>query len=210
METIPPEVKTEFFLNLSYPDILRLCQTNRAFANLCQDDSLWHQLFQRDYPELEGVPEKSWRENYTWARRGDLRIKPFIQEILRANPIANPKYARIDQMEQDSVDLILEFLEDPPTHIYSYDDLRSLIYDIFTIISGLNPDHPSFRSVEYYLKETTNDHLGDFVDFLKSLGYHMDHQDAIDYGFENEETEAPENETNDNENPEEEENYDKD
>jgi hypothetical protein len=50
MEIIPSEVKlNEFWIYLPYEDIINLCQTNILFNTICQRNSVWQLLIERDF-----------------------------------------------------------------------------------------------------------------------------------------------------------------
>lgn len=61
-----PDVKRETMLNLSYPDLIQLCKTNKSFSNICRDPYFWKAKLQKDYPShpLELVRSNNYRTSY--------------------------------------------------------------------------------------------------------------------------------------------------
>lgn len=50
METIPEDIKLkEFWKYLPYESIIYLCQVNREFSSICQDNLMWCYLLYRDF-----------------------------------------------------------------------------------------------------------------------------------------------------------------
>lgn len=47
---IPNELQVKLLLDLGYPDLLNLCQTNKFYNYLCHSDYLWQRLLQKDFP----------------------------------------------------------------------------------------------------------------------------------------------------------------
>lgn len=51
-ETIPDDMKRKIALELSPPELINLCLTNKSFKNsICDSDAFWLQKLQIDYPE---------------------------------------------------------------------------------------------------------------------------------------------------------------
>ena len=53
------DVNINILLQLPYPDIIKLCQTDRRFYNLCQENYLWNQLMDRDFRTLTTNKDKN-------------------------------------------------------------------------------------------------------------------------------------------------------
>jgi hypothetical protein len=50
MESLPQELKiSELWKSLPYENIIKLCQTNREFNMICQNETVWKYLLQRDF-----------------------------------------------------------------------------------------------------------------------------------------------------------------
>ena len=57
---LPNEIKLQILVNADLRTIQNLCRSNVDFYQLCNDQSLWHDLYRRDfgnkYPGLNDVP----------------------------------------------------------------------------------------------------------------------------------------------------------
>lgn len=58
------DIYLEILLQLSYPDILKLCQVSQEYNYVCNSNLLWSKLFQRDF--LSGDVEQPKEEYKLW------------------------------------------------------------------------------------------------------------------------------------------------
>ena len=66
LTTLQPISRDVFFPYLSGEDLIKLCETNKAFAQACRDDRVWESKVNDEYPEyVEYKPaDINWREYY--------------------------------------------------------------------------------------------------------------------------------------------------
>lgn len=50
-DKLPNELIIQILMNLDVKDILKLCQTNKRVADICQSNYLWKKLVARDFPD---------------------------------------------------------------------------------------------------------------------------------------------------------------
>jgi hypothetical protein len=51
-DQLPTEVQFQVLIDLGYPELNSLCQVSSVAQQLCDDDYLWRQLWQKDFPLL--------------------------------------------------------------------------------------------------------------------------------------------------------------
>ena len=51
MESLPKDVAIEMALNLSPPDLVRLCSASKAQNRICNSNDFWRRKLEKDYPE---------------------------------------------------------------------------------------------------------------------------------------------------------------
>lgn len=61
---LPSEILQLVASSLSVTDILRLCSSNRRWAQVCDDDFFWKQITLRDFPFPLVRPHETWKEVY--------------------------------------------------------------------------------------------------------------------------------------------------
>jgi len=61
---LPSEILQLVASSLSVTDILRLCSSNRRWAQVCDDDFFWKQITLRDFPQPLVRPHETWKEVY--------------------------------------------------------------------------------------------------------------------------------------------------
>jgi hypothetical protein len=125
---------------MKYPEILKTCQTNRQFRDVCSDESLWHQLTNRDYPWAQLNPDLPWRHIYESAYR---QIHDFTRGLIDKYLLANPRYARLDVMAEDIMELLNNFLiaHQHSRTTYSHSDTMDLTFKVFKVLSGLKTEY---------------------------------------------------------------------
>lgn len=134
MERLPKDIDEILLYKLSYLDILRLCQTNKRFANICRDDKFWKILLERDF-EGSRYKNNTFRQSYEYIYNN---INNTINELVENKLIANSRYANIENMKKDIFTLISNFIKNINLS-YTLDQFLDLKYRILTILSGL-PD----------------------------------------------------------------------
>ena len=63
METMAPEMLRESLLMLSFPDILKVCATNKAMSKVCDDDAFWSRYFTTRPSQMTDVFLLALRQN---------------------------------------------------------------------------------------------------------------------------------------------------
>jgi hypothetical protein len=77
LSDVPQDIKMNFLLQLSYPDLINACQTNKQYYSLCQDNYLWNKLIERDfpfYPSDKLYAKKSYEHWYNYFDKTTLKI----------------------------------------------------------------------------------------------------------------------------------------
>lgn len=64
LSEMPPEVKLQIAENLSPFDLERLGETSAQFNDIRHLETLWKSLTLRDYPGVELLPGKTWKQTY--------------------------------------------------------------------------------------------------------------------------------------------------
>jgi hypothetical protein len=66
LSNIPLDIKKEAALKLSYPDLLKLCQTGKEYVKICRDPNFWKNKLIRDYPRenIEKLKGPQFRAKY--------------------------------------------------------------------------------------------------------------------------------------------------
>lgn len=67
LETLPLELQEIIAAKLLIGDILNLSESSKTLQQLCQDQTLWRLLVQRDFPDMfmpEEMPEGGWKAFY--------------------------------------------------------------------------------------------------------------------------------------------------
>src|SRR5437868_3044278 len=49
LENLPPEIITSILLDLSYDDLLHLCQVSHYLSSFCRNESFWREKAYRDF-----------------------------------------------------------------------------------------------------------------------------------------------------------------
>jgi hypothetical protein len=66
-------------LNLPYPDVISLCQTDSLFFTICRNDNFWRQKLDRDFPLYTIDTNITYKENYRAAYLAAFReFKTFV------------------------------------------------------------------------------------------------------------------------------------
>lgn len=66
-------LQQEILERLSIADILNACQSNQQFNKICQKESFWYRLVERDYPKHLIYKPSSWRSYYI-----NLHLAPIV------------------------------------------------------------------------------------------------------------------------------------
>jgi hypothetical protein len=61
---LPLEMREVVASSLSYPDIISLCRSDRAWNRICQDENFWRTLVEQRFPTAQVDENLTWRENY--------------------------------------------------------------------------------------------------------------------------------------------------
>ena len=69
LPNLPLEVREAIADSLSYPEILSLCRTDRAWREICQDENFWKGLLLQRFPSAKLDPNLTWKENYAQLER---------------------------------------------------------------------------------------------------------------------------------------------
>lgn len=90
MESLPEELLIEQLLLLPPESVLTACQTNRQFAQVCSQPSLWIRLLKRDLPlaQIKGDPRKIYQAALMIKRRF-----PQVSWLDLVDPIAFYNYS---------------------------------------------------------------------------------------------------------------------
>lgn len=114
MNYLPYELQFKILLELEYPEINQLCQTNKSYYYFCKDDYLWQQLMLRDFPDLlESKPidedfKQFYIENYYWSQKL-LRDYSSLYQSRDYGKNYNEYYLDIDYyIEEEAIDLVAD------------------------------------------------------------------------------------------------------
>lgn len=105
MEVSSDVLENEILSQMNLIDILNTCQSNRQLNILCQRDSFWRQLVERDYPkDLIHKPQRiKWKQYYM-----DLYTNPTVPVYFGLNRFAeiklNPHWIDLEYVKQVIVD----------------------------------------------------------------------------------------------------------
>ena len=64
LEYLPYEKLLEIAWNLTYDDIMHLCQTSNVLDRICEDDYFWKKKLEKDFDDYEIDNELNFRKNY--------------------------------------------------------------------------------------------------------------------------------------------------
>jgi hypothetical protein len=193
METLPDELKLHIARYLDYPDLTTISQMNESFRQVCEEESLWKRLFQRDFPNDVKWPNVTWRQSYVelWTWRQSIKI--FARQFTEEHSLIKSKYIRLDEVVNDLVDLLETFMNNHNLVVngvsYRVDDLDDLTEHMLEIISGLRSDYIGDGSGQLNVYHLNTDYRGRIYRFLKGLGYRVSAEEAYEYL--NDEDEAP-------------------
>lgn len=113
METLPSELKWNIYRYLPIESILKACQVDRSFNQICNDDSFWRYLLRRDF-------------NITQTTL-DPKIK-YLTQYIRNQTLKEIKNKSIFILEKESDDEIEELIT---VQADSVKDLYRTISDIY-------------------------------------------------------------------------------
>lgn len=139
LNKLPRDINNELLKQLSYPEIINLCKTNKQWNNICKDEKVWQILSNRDFPKLRPIFGGSFRKLYE-----DLwhNIDKAINGLIKDKLIANRRYVDINLMKQDLFVVIRNFMiKHWNIKEYDFDDWNEFKIEILTIISALNPKY---------------------------------------------------------------------
>jgi hypothetical protein len=209
MESLPNEIKHEILLQLDYPSLLNVCQINVAFWQICRDDSLWRQLFQRHYPTRHHNDQISWRQNYVQCRHYDhlsTFVETFLERHLMLTPIVSlngpkdpkvpkgpkiPKFPFHQQMIGQLIRLLNAFMQrhrlTQSRQFNSFDlyNLQTELLDV-PLQSAGSSSSTDRKLTRLILQSNYRRFCHDLVTFLASCGYHQEDESEYTCANENE------------------------
>lgn len=132
MEKLPRDVNIELVKLLPYSQIKQFCQTDEKWNNICQSDYIYLFLLERDYPKLNRLVNKK-SDKYIHTLYIDL--DNLIEVLLTKEIIANPKYIKLDVMEED----LRKVIDNKLAKIWrsksvDRNDISVSIYDVLTAL----------------------------------------------------------------------------
>jgi len=78
------DIDLKILVDLPYPDLLHACSVNKYAQELCEEDRLWKQRYEIQYPD-DSSPKgkKTWREHYedTIFRMTDSELQKLIKHV---------------------------------------------------------------------------------------------------------------------------------
>ena len=134
MEHLPIELKYQFVLKTGYPGLVSLCQTNQEFAEICRDQRLWRELYQRDFGKVVGLGTIiDWRKYYLEKYNS---IDRFLTRAIQYHLAIHSKYANLPLIRQNLTQVIRDFIQQHHQKGYTYIDFLELRSDIEDILAG--------------------------------------------------------------------------
>lgn len=98
----------QLMLNLSYPDLLVYCQTDKHIHNLCQRNDLWNKLITRDfpfYPDDEPKAQKSYEHWYKY-------FDKYTLDIIAAFITYRKKYIDLQKSYNKIFSILVRYIEE--------------------------------------------------------------------------------------------------
>lgn len=124
--------------HLSFDDLTLICEDNIPLPPICNDDNLWENLYNVDYPS-NPVPD----ENITWRVRY-LTATKFLYDsmslIIEQYSRVNTKYVKTNSMLTDSTNSLKDFIMEYSKSGYNNDILNELSSDLLPLVTGVIPE----------------------------------------------------------------------
>ena len=164
MDSLPIEIKLKILLESDYSTILRVSCLNSEFHSLCQDESLWKDLFWRDFHHGD-FSFISWRQAYEQAWERQRKINSFARRIISEYLTIKSRYVQMNLMTQDLVEVLNRSLKDlTKSRVVEYTALKRVRGSIVEIVLG---DQSRSNTQNYWEYRMTTNLCG----FLEDLGY---------------------------------------
>lgn len=106
MDEIPNEILIQLFFSLDISDLLNLCQTNKRFSILCQDELLWQQLVGRDFNVFTKPSGLSWKNIYLYLLGDRIRDIPVFLKGINIGSIVVSKSDTIRKVRRFCLSLL--------------------------------------------------------------------------------------------------------
>lgn len=142
------DINIQFMLNLTYPDLLVYCQTDKHIHNLCQKNDLWNKLIARDfpfYPDDEPKAQKSYEHWYKF-------FDKYTLDIIAAFITYRKKYIDLQKSYNEIFSILVRYIEEN------------------NISMGMDKDgHEYIKNVEQKLYKEIFDSLGVSIKIEKNF-----------------------------------------
>lgn len=89
---LPYEIQIEVLLSLPVESLKSICSTNTYFRNLCQDESIWGKLYQRDFFTRYPIPDNTLAATKTPEQYKNMYKTRYIQRKRMFNPNSRMYY----------------------------------------------------------------------------------------------------------------------
>lgn len=159
METLPKDVRFEIAMNLSPPDLINLCLSEKKQnIEVCASKDFWRRKLEKDYPEefiefyMKGIPvanpKSIYVNRFTEISRA---IEKFIPQFIKINFGPTSKYLN-EQYNKDVYSALFKIYTEITSQKISDEYEQSDI--IFDHISSLIPeDATPYQEVREFIEE---------------------------------------------------------
>lgn len=98
MQSLPKDVAMEMALNLSPPDLINFCSTQKNYKIICDSKIFWLKKFSKDYPNEKEITMENAKEVYVRKFRVvSIKIENFIDEMI--SEIFNKSFIKFINIE---------------------------------------------------------------------------------------------------------------
>lgn len=192
MERLPRDLDLEIFYKLNWPDNVKLCQIEKKWVKICNNQKIWKNVFERDFGY--SPKDKDIKSEYikTWnliSDEADYLVKNRLE--------INPKYANLKAIKQDLMSLFISYIRDFPQRDIPIKSWQSLEKEIISILMGLGKGYDKDKEVEIRVNAQQVNYRNYGIDRLfRDLGFARNGKSLDIYGDESgSETEEDESES---------------
>lgn len=88
--SFPADITYSIMLQASLPELIKLCKTERAAFNICDNPRFWQKKLQLDYPNLQKPNDVDWKRfyiDYTQGRYKLVTLRISKLNVMAATPL---------------------------------------------------------------------------------------------------------------------------